>query len=290
MKCPANDGWKLETFDLYEGRSRGYSYASNVGDPLKYATQLGLKVDKALPKKYRGVATRVQLVDKSMFFNKPGEVLRFTGDTSETAYVGEGCELLQTVVFRRSSDIEVSYDNWHAIDGVSQAALYLHEALYWYFRTGGGEGDSRRTRAAVSYLMAGGKLEAVDAFPYDHKGKIQHCHSRRYLTDEGGWSTEFYAYFDGNGYPMLQFLSAGGYRMITRTTIRGGRREEIGANQGVIDLMGKAAGIMGIARSKLDQDSNLTVNWNRRDGITLSGKIQSESLVTDEIECVDYKP
>lgn len=281
MSCPSGN-W---TFDLYEGRARGYSYPSINRDPLSYAVGLGAKVDAAIPERLRGVAARVSWVQRAMFFNKPGEILQFTGDTSETLKVEDGCTLIQTVVFRSSSDIEVSYDGWNSINSTNQAALYLHEAIYWYLRAGGVEGDSRRTRAAVSYLMAGKKLEVVDAAPVGSLGPIQHCHSER--ATEGAWQSEFYAYWDSKQRPTFQFISAGGYRMLTKTILNG---TDVGdTNRPVIDRKGDSRKIVGALKSKLDSEAALSLRWGRSQ-ILLTGKIQDEAVIKDQIVCEDYRP
>lgn len=284
VACARTDGPGLvyETFDLFDGRVLfNFQYpAYNDEDPLDLAYRLAKKIDAAQVKE-TNVAQRVRKVARYMIFLRPGETLEPTGDAAEYQTIPDHCRLVQTINFRGPRKILVNSDVWKSLSNLDKAALYLHEAVYWYLRGTGVENDSRRTRRIVSYLMAGGELEDLGTIPEEAEGVGQFCHSVEPLTP-GHWKTEFLAFKTKNGDAVLQFFQAAGYRFFNRVLIKNPLSADselpIDANRSEVRTL------IGLIRFPVDIESVLDLRWGRGK-VTLHGVMQKDSPIYDDIVC-----
>jgi hypothetical protein len=284
----------VEALDLYEGRlTRGYSYptAQNI-NPLELAKALARKLDAAQENFYppQGepptIESKVEHVARTMSFLPPGQTLDLTPDSDERLIFPAGCQLTQTINFRTAGLIQVNSDMWNQLSPTDKAALYLHEAVYWYLRETGVEVDSRRTRLTVSYLMSGGNVASRLTLP---KGgwlkRVQYCRSTD-PTLRGNWSTELIAYRDPQGHVVVQFLQMGAFRALTQSYI-------VGDIDGPVDELPLQKDspvvheIHGGAHSSLDPDAVIQVRWGNGN-ISVSGTLQPFNAFRDSVRCVEW--
>lgn len=220
----------LETFDLYEGRLvHGHKYIEplQAEEALPLALSLARKLDEARDLRFESRSLRgklslekkLQHVAKTMRFIKSGSRLAATPDSQEFISFPKNCQLAQAINFRNERTILVNPDLWRALSPLNQAALYLHEAVYWHLRETGVEKDSRRTRRVVAALLAGAQVEAVTLLPAGSQGQLQFCRSLARSATDGDWPTKFFAYQDSKGQVILQMLQISGHRILTRTLV-----------------------------------------------------------------------
>jgi hypothetical protein len=282
----------FETFDLYEGRALfGYAYPQDNPnlDPFKLARSLASRMDQALTtipgfleEPVDNLASKVDYVRAAMKFLPPGVGLKGTGDIQEFIEIPANCKFVQTVNFRDSNLVYVNTDAWNALDRVSQAALYLHEAVYWYMRETGVETDSRRARKAVAYMMSGGSLTPRTALP-SGIGKAQFCRSRNQNPETWDWDTKLFAYRDHSGALVLQFLQIDGHRVITKTTLSA--QVSGGISEFPIDARAqKVRSVTAALISPIDVDAILKIKWGMGN-ISLTGTMQPHDTVNDPLVC-----
>lgn len=276
----------FEAFDLYEGRVvTQYKYPNSARDPLELALKLAGRLDDSqgiIARKRNdrdSVSDKVRYVAEHMTLQAPGERLQPTGDSKEYQILPEGCGLIPTINFVSPLKIDVDHDAWMGLDNVNKAALYLHEAIYWHLRLGGEEHDSRRTRKAVAYLMAGKKLQPVDVFPSEIPKRAQFCH---------GNGTQFLAYRNSKGNLALQFIEIGGFYMLTRTSME--EAVDFDLEDYPIDpMLSKTVRVTGQVKSLLDREAVLQLSWGRGQ-VILSGELQHRTQIYEKLRCTEIAP
>lgn len=283
-----------QVFDLFEGRIHfKYRYPRFVDDsPLALALRLAAKIDQAQgaigvgPAANRMTVTeRVKWVERKMHFMPPGFTLEPTEDTGQYQVIPDNCHLVQTVDFLTPEMIAVNVDMWNKLDPSNRAALYLHEAVYWFLRDSGVEKDSRRTRRIVSYLLAGGDLTPIDLLADNAVGPVQFCHSVE-MKSVAGWHTQILAYRNSLNESVLQFLSAGGYSFFNRITIRNPLSPQ--APELPIEINSQTVHqLTGISAFPVDVETALELTWGTGQ-ILLTGDIQWRNPVSDSLTCVDW--
>ncbi len=155
----------VESYDTFEGSYLfGYIYKQNQNAPhaLSLALNTAARFDGLVDSPIR-LTERIRRIAMAIKNSEAYPQLPLTGDIAPF-YLPSGCELVQTLVFQQDGSIQVNKLAWDRLDTLGQAALYLHEAIYWHLRDTKREIDSRRTRRIVSYLLNGGELrDAPDA-------------------------------------------------------------------------------------------------------------------------------
>lgn len=158
--CQRGNGaeFTAEAFDTFEGAYLfGYRYFSGrFVKPVPFALELAAALDEHVRSPIP-LAERVRRVADAVAASRGYPALRLTDDIAPL-YLPAGCGLAQTLVFQKDGTILVNKLAWNRLDGLGQAALYLHEAIYWHLRETNGDTDSQRTRRIVSYLLKGGNL------------------------------------------------------------------------------------------------------------------------------------
>lgn len=283
-----------EAFDLYEGRALfGYAYPKDSVnlDPAKLALSLARKMDEAqgsIPgiqdAERFSLADRVQYVLDNLQLLPPGVGLQPTGDIREFIKIPDNCTFEQTINFRDSKRIYANSDLWNALSPLNKAALYLHEAVYWYLRETGVEADSRRTRKAVSYVMSGGSLTPTTDVP-SGVSVFQYC--RATVTGaKGGYRTKFLAYRDPGGELVAQLLQVGGHRVLTRTVLTGETTD-----QSVLPIdrnVRPMQEIEGALVSPIDIDGVMNLSWGKN-RVTVGGILQPDDGFRDTMVCEEVR-
>ncbi len=283
-----------EAFDLYEGSALfGYAYPRDTQnlDPAKLALALAAKMDAAqgsvagvLEPEKNGFENRVRYVLDNMNFLPPGVGLQPTGDTQEFIRLPQNCDFVQAINFRDNKRIYVNSDVWNELSPLNRAALYLHEAVYWYLRETGVEADSRRTRKAVSYIMAGGALSPRTSLPSDAT-KIQYCRSSR-TNGKRDYDTKFLVYRDGGGNTVAQFFQIGGYRILTRTTLEGALEND--TDYPIEPSVRPERSLEGAVVSPIDIDALVSVTWGKG-RVRVGGILQPNSGIYDTVVCQPFR-
>lgn len=297
VACLQSDGsTTYETFDLMEGRILfGYAYPQDTPklDPIKLALSLAKRMDQAqgslpgvIDEPSDNLQSKLQYVLDAMDFLPPGVGLQNTGDTNEFISLPKNCSFLQTVNFRNSKLIYVNSDAWNALSPLNKAAMYLHEAVYWYLRETGVEKDSRRARKAVAYVMAGGALVSRIEVPRE-VGRVQYCRSRNQNPETWDYDTKLFAYRGADGSMVLQFLAIGGHRVISKTTMQGqvaGGVGEMPIDQNANTMRSLTAGVV----SPVDVEAVLKLTWGKG-RIWLAGELQPNDVVGDSLVCEEKR-
>lgn len=287
--CPMTT--EYEALDLFEGFVHfRYKYpTSRDTDPFSLALALARKIDAAQGSFARDVrrrltvAERVRWVAQKMTFTAPGEVLPPTGDTREYQVIPDGCSLIQTIDFRNRNTILVNRDVWQSLDVIDRAALYLHEAVYWYLRDTGVEKDSRRTRRLVAYIMSGGDLTPLTLLPDPPPERGQYCRSSKPNRLGDDFDTKFLAYRNERGEVVLQFEQAGGVQFFDRVFISDKVEGELGDEP--IDKGAKIERTMsGLVNFPVDYEAVIQLSWGNGK-IKLHGEIQPGNKLDDRIRC-----
>lgn len=154
----------VESFDTFEGSILfGYDYAKAPRGPdaLSIALEVAARLDAAISSPVT-FTERLHWIAREIEASREHPALPLTRDIAPFA-LPERCELLQTLVFRKDGTIQVNQLAWGKLDPLGQAALYLHEAIYWHLREMRQDTNSGRTRRLVSYLLNGGDLREAPA-------------------------------------------------------------------------------------------------------------------------------
>lgn len=289
--CREPDGrlQSAETFDLFEGRALGsYSYGAYAGrEPKELALELARLIDQAQGGSGDGldsVEGKTRYVLDNFNFLPDGVGLRLTEDSREFVAVPKHCEIVQTINFRSNQKIYVDRAAWEQLDPLSQAALYLHEAVYWHLREGGLESDSRRTRRVVAFLFQGGKLvprASIEA------PKAQYCHTRELNEKGNDWKTKLFVYWNQRGEFVAQLLQLGGYSLLEHTALTSTSITREAGDFPVVPGAAETQTVAGWVRSSTNDEIRLELSWGQ-------GKTQLEATVLEgvkireELECVDW--
>jgi hypothetical protein len=149
----------------------------------------------------------------------------------------------------------------------------------------GVEHDSRRTRRAVAYLMAGGDLQPVDLVPQGATD-FQYCHTFYTSTMFGGRDqrTKLLAYRTPDGKVAFQFSRFGGYRMLTKSVVYGRDGKTSGPIFNAKDRDSKT--VEGGLNSPLDPAAYVKVSW-KGSKVSVRGALQKDSGAAEPLICRD---
>lgn len=201
--------YRVDAFDTFEGTFLfGHDYARSPrhSTALGLALELAARVDAVTASPIR-LTERVRRVAAAILASRAHPELPLTRDIAPL-YLPRSCELVQTLVFEKDETIKVNKLAWGRLDLLGQAALYLHEAVYWHLRDVRGEADSRRTRRIVSFLLNGGDLRnAPDALGAFDPTPV-YCTSRGGIRRGGRFGLFLVVEPDGR----LSLLKEGRYR------------------------------------------------------------------------------
>lgn len=214
--APGTDEFLVESFDTFEGSFLfGYRYrnAPRAGTSLGIALEVAARLDAAISSPVT-FTERLHWIAREIRASSEHPSLPLTRDIAPFA-LPEGCELVQTLVFQKDGTIKVNKLAWNRLDPLGQAALYLHEAIYWHLRELRQDTNSGRTRRVVSYLLSGGDLRDAPAALTTFDATPVFCVARGGLRR--GQSRGFYLVPEANG--SLTFLYGAGGR--ARTFLEG---------------------------------------------------------------------
>jgi hypothetical protein len=286
--CSNQGQWSAPiALDLYEGRlENSYTYPTSIDfSAEEIALGFAKKMDKAIGysditgrhiSKNSSISSKVRIVAKNLTF-EDNEV-EFTHD-SRFQNLEANCKLVQTINFQKQ--IRVSKSLWQEHSIIDQAALLLHESIYWYLRSQGKETDSRRVRRLVAYLFSGGELTSVID---SQKWKIPNSQVCRSRTRSVFKDTEFYVFENQSGNTEIQFRRLGKYRMLSRTTLIGARSSN--ENTPAIHWERESGSIEGYINSISDKNTKIKLSWNSgRNEIRLEGMFEGEYPIDDLLVC-----
>jgi hypothetical protein len=300
VACTQNDGsLTREALDLFEGRALfGYEYpqvGENI-DPATLARAWARRLDEAqgsIPgvsvTPDDSISQKLEYIMANLRFLPPGFDLELTRDTREFIKIPANCKIEQGVNFRNPKQIYADADIWDRFTPhpLNQAAMFLHEAVYWYLRDHGLEEDSRRTRKTVSFTIGQGELRVRDELPVGVT-RVQYCHSRK-RGEYGDWTTKLLAFRESSDRVTLQFLQLGGYRMLARAALRGSAP---GTELAPLAASAKEPlAIAGDLDSPIDFEAHVNVSWGGGT-IAVDGQLQLGTPVRDALTCemVDVAP
>lgn len=157
VQCSDFEARASKSYDLFEGSKLfAYKYRKFNGSGLDFALRVAGQLDlanhsKSFTERVRQVAFKIKrAVDQPH--------LSLTSDIEPT-FLPERCSLAQVLVFHNDGSFSANLTLFHKLSQQTQAALYLHEAIYWHLRDVNADVSSRSTRRMVSYLMSGGDPE-----------------------------------------------------------------------------------------------------------------------------------
>ena len=191
----------VESFDTFEGAFLfGYEYrgAPRARNALEMALEVAARLDAAVSSPVT-FTERLHWIAREIEASREHPSLPLTRDIAPFALPVQ-CELVQTLVFHKDGSIKVNKLAWGRLDPLGQAALYLHEAIYWHLREMRQDTNSGRTRRVVSYLLNGGDLRdapaalsTFDATPVFcvARGGLRRGHRGFYLVPEADGSLTF---------------------------------------------------------------------------------------------------
>lgn len=154
----------VESFDTFEGFflfDYDYRKAPRARTALGMALEVAARLDAAVSSPV-SFTERLHYIARAIEASDGHPALPLTRDIAPFA-LPEHCELVQTLVFRKDGTIDVNKLAWGRLDPLGQAALYLHEAIYWHLREMRQDTNSGRTRRVVSFLLNGGDLRDAPA-------------------------------------------------------------------------------------------------------------------------------
>lgn len=162
ISCQSQHGDVTQAYDLFEGAELfGYSYQSLLSlSGLNSALELATRLDRSLPASGLSIQERVQRVAEQIEASPDTGALTLTTDISPFM-LPVNCHLVQTLIFQADLSIQVDHIEWTHLPELSRAALYLHEAIYWYLRDLERDTNSLRTRRIVAFVLGGGSLELL---------------------------------------------------------------------------------------------------------------------------------
>lgn len=211
-----------ELLDLFEQRALyGLKTMPLGSDVMQSVGQIKDKLS-ALYMNAKFMTPKSDSVDKAVkaFRLLPHGVALLPIDDAAEIAVPIGCALEQLAAFQGNTTLLVNRDIWDALDPINQAALYIHEGLYYYERNSG-DTNSKRTRKAVAYLFSDASLVPLFA---DMPAVSKTCTAA--INGDENHSQFFFFYSEDPKNPdqaSLQFLTFRGqipYGKTTSTSFR----------------------------------------------------------------------
>lgn len=275
-----------EALDLYEGRlENNYNYSDYPGmNSLQIARIFANKIDASMkldPNSQYAVSRKLEYVAAHMHFLPPDSPLKQSYDT-RFELKNSNCKLVQTINFNSSIDFSAAL--WTKHNVLNQAALMVHEALYWHLRELGSEVDSRRVRKVVSYLFAGGELSPISPNIPKSISRTQEC----YAKPKGSniLSTSFVSYVNENGVLTLRFKRISGFKLVAESKLNSD--QIFSFNSFAIDkTLAKKEVVQGELESVSESNSKLQLEWGQGK-IRLTGLILGDFPVDEEVNCTNW--
>jgi hypothetical protein len=215
--CKAEDGSiaSAELLDLYEGRYINHLvYPASSEPALSQALAAARRISSIAFSGDR-LAQTVQRVQSQIQFLPKGFGIQPINDSDSVILPPANCQIVQVARYEPNGTIFVNADVWQLLSAQNQAALLLHEALYWELRLFG-EKNSKRARIAVATAFSDRSIDAYDSgVPKSGEACVTTGSSPNLFP----WATfASYPNADGNG-TVIQFWTFAGMPMLSKSTI-----------------------------------------------------------------------
>lgn len=210
----ANQILSVELLDLYEGRILHQKNFINPAAPssaVDLAAQNARKIYSPIFDS-QSLILRIQQINSQIQFLPSGVGLQPTHDSNTVVLPPSGCSILQVARYEPNNTIYVRSDLWNKMDVLNQAALLVHEGLYWQLRFTGDQ-TSERARLTVATAFSNESL-----IPYDSgiPNNSEYCETK---PDSDGLSLYSFFSFPAKNGVTVQFVNFNGNPMLSKSTL-----------------------------------------------------------------------